>query len=175
MACTATLRPLQAADLPLLRAWRNHPAVREHLFSSHAIGEAEHQQWFERQSTNPTRRLLLWQAPGQPLGFVHFSGVAPGGVAEWGFYAAPGAPRGTGTALGRAALAWAFHTEALHKLCGQVLAGNAASIALHHKLGFTAEGRLRQQHRASDGAYHDVLCFGLLHADWPGTDGETAP
>ena len=171
------LRPLQAADLEMLRAWRNHVAVRRHLFSAHEIGAQEHQQWFDRQSLDPTRRLLLLQPTieGPALGFVHFSGVAPGGVAEWGFYAAPGTPRGTGTALGRAALAWAFGAEQLHKLCGQVLSGNAASIALHRKLGFAEEGRLRDQHRAADGAYHDVLCFDLLRADWPGPDQETTP
>jgi UDP-4-amino-4,6-dideoxy-N-acetyl-beta-L-altrosamine N-acetyltransferase len=158
-----TLRPLAEADLPLVRAWRNHPGVRQHMFSTHEIAEAEHQQWFARQ---------------QAMGFVHFSGVAPGGVAEWGFYAAPGAPRGTGRALGQAALARAFGTEQLHKVCGQVLAGNTASLALHRRLGFAEEGVLRQQHRSDGPAgahYHDVFCFGLLRADWPGPAQETHP
>jgi len=169
-----TLRPLAEPDLPLVRAWRNHPSVRQHMFSTHAIAEAEHQQWFARQQADPTRRLWLFLRGGQPMGFVHLSGVAPGGVAEWGFYAAPGAPKGTGRALGQAALARAFGTEHLHKVCGQVLATNAASLAFHRRLGFTEEGVLRQQHRSADGAhYHDIHCFGLLRADWPGPAAET--
>jgi UDP-4-amino-4,6-dideoxy-N-acetyl-beta-L-altrosamine N-acetyltransferase len=162
---TDTLRPLSEADLPLVRAWRNHPDVRRHLFSTHTIAEDEHRTWFERQQADATRRLWLFQRDGVPLGFVQLSGVQPGGIAEWGFYAAPGAPRGTGTALGRAALAKAFGDEGLHKVCGQVLAGNAASLAFHRRLGFTEEGVLRQQHRSGD-TYHDVHCFGLLRADW---------
>jgi RimJ/RimL family protein N-acetyltransferase len=106
-----TLRPLAEADLPLVRSWRNHPSVRQHMFSTHAIAEDEHRQWFARQQADPTRRLWLFLRGGQPMGFVHLSGVAPGGVAEWGFYAAPGAPKGTGRALGLAALARAFGTE----------------------------------------------------------------
>ena len=61
-------------------------------------------------------------------------------------------------------------------VCGQVLASNTASLAFHRRLGFAEEGVLRQQHRSADGAhYHDVLCFGLLRADWPGPEPETAP
>lgn len=177
---TDTIRPLQADDLATVRAWRNHPDVRRHMFSTHEIAEAEHQQWFARQQADPSRRLWLFLRDGQALGFVHFSGVAPGGVAEWGFYAAPGAPKGTGRALGQAALARAFGTEQLHKVCGQVLAGNTASLAFHRRLGFTEEGLLRQQHRSAHpdnphGAhYHDVHCFGLLRADWRAPGAETA-
>ena len=80
-ATTDLLRPLSEADLPLLRAWRNHPDVRRHMFSTHEITEAEHRQWFIRQSADTTRRLCVFQRKGQPLGFVHFSGVCIGGVA----------------------------------------------------------------------------------------------
>lgn len=163
-----TLLPLTEADLPLVRAWRNHADVRRHLFSTHEITEDEHRAWFVRQQADASRRLWLFRRDDLPLGFVQLSGVAPGGIAEWGFYAAPGAPRGTGSALGRTALARAFGDEALHKVCGQVLAGNAASLAFHRRLGFTEEGVLRQQHRA-DGptgpTYHDIHCFGLLRTE----------
>ena len=170
-----TLNPLQADDLAIVRTWRNHPDVRRHMFSTHEISEAEHQQWFARQLADPTRRLWLLRRDGQALGFVHLSGMAPGGVAEWGFYAAPGAPKGTGRALGDAALARAFGAEQVHKVCGQVLAGNATSLAFHRRLGFAGEGLLRQQHRSADGRYHDIHCFGLLRAEWHGPTQETPP
>lgn len=179
---TDTLHPLTADDLVLVRGWRNHPDVRRHMFSTHEITADEHRQWFDRQQADATRRLWLFRRDGVPMGFVHLSGVAPGGVAEWGFYAAPGAPRGTGSALGRTALARAFGDEGLHKVCGQVLAGNAASLAFHRRLGFAEEGLLRQQHRVAPlpgqpggPTYHDIHCFGLLRADWPGPGAEPAP
>lgn len=169
-----TLHPLTEADLPLVRAWRNHADVRRHLFSTHEITDDEHRAWFARQQTDATRRLWLFRRDGVPLGFVQLSGVEAGGIAEWGFYAAPDAPRGTGSALGRATLARAFGAEALHKVGGQVLAENAASLAFHRRLGFAEEGVLRQQHR-SGATYHDIHCFGLLRSDWLRPDAEHHP
>ena len=68
-----------------------------------------------------------------------------------------------------------FTVERLHKVCGQTLADNEASVRLHRRLGFVEEGLLRQQHRRADGAhYDDVRCFGLLRADWPGPVEEPA-
>ncbi|NQD81620.1 GNAT family N-acetyltransferase, partial [Pseudomonas sp. CrR14] len=83
----------------------------------------------------------------------------------WGFYLAPGAPRGTGQQLGEAALAFAFDSLGLHKVCGQALAFNERSIRFHEKLGFVQEGALREQHY--DGAtYHTIIHFGLLRYEW---------
>lgn len=164
-----TLRPLALADLPLVRAWRNAPAVRQHMFTTHEVTEDEHRRWFERVSTDPARRLWLFERDGLPQGFVQFGGVAPGAVSEWGFYAAPDAPRGTGRALGTLALERAFGELGLHKVCGQALGGNAASIRFHQALGFVAEGVLRQQHRDAEGRHHDLHCFGLLRTEWPPT------
>ena len=55
-----TLQLLHADDLATVRTWRNHPDVRRHMFSTHAISEAEHQQWYERQQADPLRRLWLF-------------------------------------------------------------------------------------------------------------------
>lgn len=162
---TRRLRPLTDADLELVRGWRNAPAVRAHLFTTHEIGADEHRRWFERTHTDPGRRLWLYERDERALGFVQLSGVAPGGIAEWGFYAAPDAPRGSGRAMGRLALLKAFGEEQLHKVCGQTLAGNAASIRFHLALGFRPEGVLREQHRDAQGRYHDIHCFGLLRHD----------
>jgi UDP-4-amino-4,6-dideoxy-N-acetyl-beta-L-altrosamine N-acetyltransferase len=78
---------------------------------------------------------------------------------------APHAPKGTGRALAQVALAHAFGAMALHKVCGQAIAGNQRSIDLHLALGFRQEGLLRDQH--FDGQhYHGVVCFGLLQSEW---------
>ncbi len=98
------------------------------------------------------------------MGFVQFSGVAPGGIADWGFYAAPEARKGSGSKLGVAALGFAFETLGLHKVCGQALDFNEASIRFHLRLGFQQEGVLREQKRIG-GKYHDLICFGLLCHD----------
>jgi UDP-4-amino-4,6-dideoxy-N-acetyl-beta-L-altrosamine N-acetyltransferase len=174
MSGTDCLRPMTGSDLALVRAWRNSPSVRQVMFSRHEIGADEHARWFEQASRDATRRLLILERDSVPLGHVNFSGVAPGGVADWGFYAAPGAPRGTGRTLGRLALRLAFVGEGLHKVCGRVLADNEDSLRMHRALGFHEEGVLREQHRR-DEAYLDIHCFGLLAREWRAIASEDAP
>lgn len=168
---SVAVRPMQAQDLPLVLAWRNHPEIRRHMLTQHEITLAEHTQWFERASRDPARRLLVIETAEGPLGYVQFSGVAAGSACDWGFYAAPGAPPGAGSRLGKAALDFAFGPLAVHKVCGQALAGNAPSIRLHRKLGFREEGILRQQHRMGN-SYQDLVCFGLLREEWQTSDPE---
>jgi len=124
---------LAAADLATLLRWRNHPSVRQAMFSQHEISPEEHQRWFEQASADPGRCLLLAETQQQALGFVHFSGVANGATAEWGFYAAPGAARGSGRLLGQAALDFGFGTLGLHKVCGHALRLNDASIRIFNR------------------------------------------
>lgn len=159
------VRPMLPADLEQVLAWRNHPEVRRHMYSQHEITLDEHRQWYERVRQDPRKHLLLFESSQQPLGFVSFDDLARGGIAEWGFYAAPDAPKGTGRRLGRAALDHAFGGLKFHKIFGRALASNEGSIGFHRSLGFQQEGILRDHH--FDGrAYHSVICFGLLSHEW---------
>lgn len=159
------VRPMTAADLERVLAWRNHPEVRRYMYSQHEISLEEHACWFEKASRDPRLHLLVFESGGMPFGFVKIHQTAPGGVGEWGFYAAPDAPKGTGRQLGLAALRYAFTEAEMHKLCGQALVYNERSIRFHQNLGFQKEGLLRQHH--FDGLnYHDVVCFGLLANEW---------
>lgn len=167
MIDTCRVRPAHRDDLPMLLSWRNHPDVRLFMFSQHEIGFDEHAAWFARASQDTTRSLLVIEDQDQPLGYVQFANVTPGGIADWGFYVRPDAPRGSGRKLGRAALDHAFAVLRLHKVCGQAIASNGASIALHQKLHFLQEGVLRDQQRI-EGAYHSLVCFGLLKHEWLG-------
>jgi UDP-4-amino-4,6-dideoxy-N-acetyl-beta-L-altrosamine N-acetyltransferase len=135
------------------------------MFSQHEISFDEHAAWFAKASQDATRSLLVVEDQDQPLGYVQFTNVSPGGIADWGFYARPDAPRGSGRKLGSAALDYAFAVLDLHKVCGQAITSNAASIALHQKLHFVQEGVLRDQQRI-EGAYHSLVCFGLLKHEW---------
>lgn len=160
-----TIRPMQVQDLEMVLAWRNHPAIRQHMLTQHLISLDEHRQWFERANNNAQRKIMLVEHDNTPFGLVHFTGVSPQASADWGFYVAPDVPKGSGTLLGPCALAFAFEELQIHKLCGQVIAENAASIRFHERLGFTLEGRLREQVLV-ESRHHDLLCFGLLRREW---------
>ena len=167
-----TVRAVTTEDLPAVLRWRNHPDVRRYMYHTHEITLAEHSAWFERVAADTGHHLCIVESGREPLGFVQFKRAGNGGVVDWGFYLTPEAPRGSGRRLGRAALSHAFGPLGLHKVCGQALAFNERSIALHRALGFEDEGVLRDQHFDGE-QYHSVYCFGILASEWP-TPGEQA-
>jgi len=159
------IRPMVHADLNIVLAWRNHQDVRRYMYTQHEISLDEHQRWFESALTDPHKHLLIFEVNHQALGFVSFSEAGNEEVANWGFYVAPDAPKGSGRQLGQAALSHAFTKLNLHKVCGQALAFNARSIQLHQTLGFQQEGILCEQHFDGE-RYQNVICFGLLSREW---------
>jgi UDP-4-amino-4,6-dideoxy-N-acetyl-beta-L-altrosamine N-acetyltransferase len=161
----SVIRPMIHADLDRVLAWRNHPEVRRYMYTQHEITLAEHQCWFERTLLDPKKHLLIFEMNQQPLGHVNFNETGNGGIANWGFYVAPNAPKGSGRQLGRAALCHAFTQFNFHKVCGQALEYNQRSIRFHQSLGFRLEGNLRDQHFDGE-RYHHVNCFGLLCTEW---------
>jgi len=158
-------RAVTPDDLPTLLNWRNHVDVRRFMFTQHEITPEEHLNWFDRVSQDASRCLLIVEASVGSIGYVQFNNVSVGGVSDWGFYTRPDAPSGSGKKLGETALQYAFEKLQLHKVCGQAIEINQASIRFHHKLGFTQEGTLRE-HQRIDHAYHAVICFGLLKHEW---------
>lgn len=159
------IRPMVHADLARVLAWRNHADVRRYMYTQHEITLDEHQRWFEHALPDPKKHLLIFELNQQPLGFVSFTAVGNVGIADWGFYVAPDAPKGSGRQLGCAALSHAFTQLKLHKVCGQALTFNQRSIQFHQSLGFQQEGTLRDQHFDGE-RYHHVICFGLLSHEW---------
>jgi UDP-4-amino-4,6-dideoxy-N-acetyl-beta-L-altrosamine N-acetyltransferase len=135
------------------------------MLTQHEITFAEHRAWFDRASRDETRALLVIEEHGQPRGCVIFSGVEKNATADWSFYSAPESPAGTGTRICSAALDFAFNKLGVHKVAGQVIDFNRASIRLHQRLGFTQDGNLRK-HILINGVHHDLLCFGVLIAEW---------
>jgi UDP-4-amino-4,6-dideoxy-N-acetyl-beta-L-altrosamine N-acetyltransferase len=159
------IRPLNTKDLQLILSWRNHPNVRNFMITQHEITLKEHQNWFDKFNQDSTRSLLIVEELNTPIGYVQFSGISVGGVADWGFYARPYSPKGTGRKIGTIALNHAFNELKLHKICGQALDFNESSIDFHQRLGFYKEGILRDQHKI-DGVYHDLIFFGLIRHEW---------
>lgn len=160
------VRPMTHMDLEQVLSWRNDADVRRYMYTQHEISLEEHTRWFERATLECTRHLLIFESDEIPVGFINIHELSPGGIADWGFYAAPDAPQGTGRRLGESALQYAFNQAGLYKICGQAIAYNERSIKFHLNQGFQQEGILRHQH--FDGLhYHDVVCFGLLASDRP--------
>jgi len=162
---TGTVRPLVKKDLETILTWRNNPDVRKFMYSQHEITLEEHLAWFEKSKLNPLRHLLIYQEDDIILGYINITKHASEKIADWGFYLAPDAPKGTGSRLGKTALQYAFTTLSLHKVCGEALEYNKRSRAFHINQGFQQEGILRDQYFNGE-KYHSVVCFGLINREW---------
>ncbi len=62
-------------------------------------------------------------------------------------------------------LRFMFRERRYQKVNAIVYAFNEASLALHRKLGFTEEARIRRNHYAA-GEYHDEFIFGMTAAEF---------
>ncbi len=142
---------MAATDLEMILAWRNDPAVRGVMRTRHEITASEHRRWYLRASADAARRLWVYQLHGRMLGFVQFAEVCPGGQASWGFYSAPGAPKGIGRAMGRLALDRIFGEEGVAAVTAEVMADNLRSLAMHEALGFAPCGEIESTHQDSAG------------------------
>lgn len=111
-------------DLERVLAWLNHADVQRYIFTQHEITLDEYQCWFECTLPDPKKHLLIFEVNHLPLGFVNFNEVGNGGIANWAFYVAPVAPKGTGRQLGCAGLYHAVSQLEFHKVSGQALEYN---------------------------------------------------
>lgn len=164
------LRPMNDADLERVRAWRNAPSIRAHMYTQHEIALDEHRAWWDRVKASSKFRFFIYEDAGTPLGYVAFSEIAPrAATATWGFYTAPNAPKGTGSRMTFRAMDQAFGPQdnglALRKLSAEALGRNAASLRLHESFGFLREGLFRDHVLIGD-ALDDVHRFALFARDW---------
>ncbi|MCT2587188.1 GNAT family N-acetyltransferase [Actinophytocola gossypii] len=165
------LRPAEERDVEAMRAWRNQDANREVSINSHVIGAAEHRAWWERVRSDRTRRVLVFEYDGRPLGVVNFFDIdidIDAGSAHWGFFL----DNETTTAEGTAMLAWmavmreatdyAFTELGVDVLRGEVLADNEAVRVMNRRFRFT-EGD--PEAREADGRTITVIPISLRRED----------
>jgi len=159
------IRKVSKDDLDYLLAWRNHPDIRNFMFTQHEIKREEHLNWFKVSSEDPKKHLLIYEEDFEPRGFINFTEILESRVVDWGFYLSPKAPRGSGLRLGTTVLKFAFTDLGFYKVCGQAIDYNERSKRFHLKLGFKEEDVLKDNY--FDGKdYHDVYRFGLIRTSW---------
>ena len=162
-----SLRPMTAADLPVVLSWRNSEHIRESMFHDEVIGWDEHVAWYQRMQDCQHMLAYVFQRENRSLGVVTFTDLdRSNGRAHWGFYLGQvNTEPGVGSAMGFLGLAQGFDCLGFHKIIGEVLASNPRSIAFHRKLGFRQEGLFRR-HVMRRGTYEDVLSFSMLGEEW---------
>src|SRR5262245_34470103 len=142
---TSRVRPVGRADAA---AWER---LRQSLWPAEPGEHArEIEAYFAGQLEEPTEVLLAFDETGQPLGLIEMSiwSAAPGCSTNRiayveGWYVEPHARRrGVGTALMRAAEAWA-HTVGCAEMASDTEPGNDVGRAAHRGVGFEEVGSTR--------------------------------
>lgn len=169
------LRRVERADLAHFVTWFNDPEVRHSLAWIWPMGTAQEEAWFDAQArAEPALQPFSidvraddaeagWRIVGN-MGFHTVDwpnraaelGIAIGDKGVWG--------RGYGTEATRALVRWGLFELNLHRVWLRVYADNVAAIRCYEKVGFTLEGRLRED-RFRGGRYIDTLVMGLLRGE----------
>ncbi|MDR8397789.1 MULTISPECIES: GNAT family N-acetyltransferase [Paraburkholderia] len=168
---TIFLREIERGDLPTINAWRSDKALVSLLGGAFRyVGAEIDNRWFDSYlgSRAANVRLAVCLASTQELvGVTYLLDI------DWvhrcaefsiqiGTQTARG--RGIGEAATRQTLDHAFGDLNLNRISLTVLASNARAIALYEKVGFRAEGLLRQA-AFKGGRYLDVVPMAILADD----------
>lgn len=157
---------IQDSELELVLSWRNAPEVRLKMYTTHEISLAEHLTWWQETRQREDKKYLIYKRGGKPFGIVGFTLInKKNSNCSWAFFAAPNAPRGTGSLMEFLAIDHAFRILELNKLNCEVLEFNCQVIKLHKKFGFQLEGILRQNYKRGND-YFDVHQLGILASEW---------
>jgi UDP-4-amino-4,6-dideoxy-N-acetyl-beta-L-altrosamine N-acetyltransferase len=163
------LRPIQRQDLALVLEWRNSTEVRKYLLNDRPISSEEHQRWFESLVRDARKHVfMIVSREGQPVGLAQLFDIdRENGHADWGFYIADPALRGSG--MGAEAeylvLYHAFDEVGLQRVYCHTLASNRPVLAMHERFQFRKEGVLRR-HVRREGWYEDLVVMGMLREEF---------
>jgi phosphinothricin acetyltransferase len=158
-----TIRDASPADLPALTAIYNHYIVHTPItFDIVPYTVEQRREWFDDHGPQGRFRLLVAEDAGQVAGYATTSQWRPkaayGTTVESSIYCRHDAcGRGIGSAL-YAALFGAIRNEDIHMIVAGATMPNAATVALHERLGFRQVGVFSAVGRKFD-TFWDVAWF----------------
>ena len=160
------LRPLEEADAAECHPWLNDPEVRRTL-AVRAVPhtEASSREWIRSRDPRRDQVFAIVTREGEvyvgncglhdidPVDRHANLGIVLGRKDQWG--------KGFGTEAVTLLCRHAFDCLNLHKICLSCTAINERGLRLYARVGFTLEGRRREQ-LFMDGRWIDEIVFGLL-------------
>ena len=175
------LRAFSAKDAAVYRTWNEDTDQARALDSVPWPRSPEaDQRWADAEVSRPPDgdnvRLVIANADDEAIGDITVHHAEPrNGTFSYGI-SVRADQRGHGYAAEaiKLLLRVMFDERRYRKVTVEVFAFNPASIALHRRLGFREEGRLREMTYAG-GAYHDTLVFGLTRDEWRARHAKSGP
>lgn len=168
------LRPLTLLDTDLIVKWRNEESVRKNLFTQELITRESHMEYYEKViNQHKCYQFIVERVAYEdgmnyscsvPIGTVYLKDVdLKNSKALMGIFIGAEYDRGQG--FGKEAvrliLQYGFMQLKLHKIYLQIICNNNEAISLYKELGFTEEGRLKDDY-CRDNKYYDVIQMSIL-------------
>ena len=164
-----TLRPVSTEDVPGLVDLVADPDGRRLTGTHGEANEAALQAWYASRGAQPDRLDLavVDNASGSYAGEVVLNNLdRPNLSCSFRIALRPGfRDHGLGTEATRLVLDHAFTTVGLHRIALEVYAFNPRARAVYERVGFVAEGVLRDALHW-DGAFVDATVMSILAAEW---------
>ncbi|MBB4007512.1 GNAT family N-acetyltransferase [Allorhizobium taibaishanense] len=155
------LRPATEADIPAMMEAERQPGYDA------LVGRFTTQEHVANLADPTAAYQVAVGREGQVLGFVFFRDLTdPHANLYIKRVVVAEANKGTGTAMLRLALAWAFTETSAYRIWLTHVPENLRAHALYSKLGFREEGLLRQAYGRADGTRGDLVQMSLLKPEW---------
>ena len=163
-------RPIELADEPTLRLWRNDPEIWATLLYIQPMNELREREWIEKlyKETHDVGLAICIKDGHRLIGGCGIHKVEPvHRRAEFGILIGDREyqDQGYGTEATRLMVRYGFEEMNLNRIGLSVFADNLRGIRLYKKVGFVREGCVRQAY-FRNGSYHDELLYGLLRSEW---------
>lgn len=126
------LRGATWADRDRLLAWRNDPLTLQGSLTDAAVEPDEHYQWLRKSLVSASRRLLIAEVDGLPVGTARLDYSREGCELSWTI-----APEARGRGLGKQLVALA--AALAPTVFARIRSDNAASLAIARACGFRLE------------------------------------
>lgn len=157
------LRPITEADTDDVLKWRNSPHVVNFFIYRNHISREEHLNWYHNkvQKGEVEQFIICDCSNDKALGCIYLQKFdMKHRHCESGIFLSEEATKmsGIGTKAEELILKYARESLKLHKVVAQVLSYNAASKALHEKVGYVQEGCLKDYYFLDD-EYCDLLLY----------------
>lgn len=168
------LRPVRRSDIKYFLEWFNDLEVTQYLDMYLPMTEMTEEKFIEDLGTVRAGTVAMFvieaieKERNKPIGSFGLSninnkdhnatfGIAIGEKDYWG--------NGYGTEATKLLVKYGFEQLNLHRINSSAYSLNERSLKLHKKVGFSEEGR-REEVVFINGAYDDLVMFGLLKSDW---------
>ena len=161
------LRPLEREDLRFVHELDNNETVMHYWFEEPYEAFVELADLYDRHIHDQSERRFIAEMGGEPVGLVELVEINHiHRRAEFQIIIAPAHQgKGYATVATRLAMDYAFTVLNLYKLYLIVDCDNERAVSVYAKLGFTEEGRLREEFFV-DGEYRDVLRMAIFQPEY---------